>query len=52
MTHEDITMEMLDSWGTGSFRDWKMDYLLDILTGVYDLEDAREDVLSFFREEE
>lgn len=45
--HKFITDEMIEKWCNGTLRSYQFDYLKDILTGEYDLEKAREDVLSF-----
>jgi hypothetical protein len=42
-----ITDREIDIWTQGAFRDYSKEYLRDILTGKYDLAEARLDVLSF-----
>ena len=50
LTYKDITDGMISIWVTGTFSDFTRERLKDILTGEYDLEEAREDVLSFASE--
>lgn len=44
---ETITAEELENWCKGSICDLSKDRLLGLLTGEYDLKEAREDILSF-----
>ena len=44
--YQTLTLEDVTYWTNGIFDDHSKSYLLDILTGKYDLEEAREDILS------
>ena len=46
--YKTITKEEVDQWGVGDFGGrYNTDYLHEILTGEYSLDEAREDILSF-----
>lgn len=44
-----VTDEEIEEWANGGFSDYTKSYLKDILNGVYALEEAKKDVLSFKR---
>lgn len=45
--YKTITEEMINIWRAGTFDDNLLSYVLDILRGDYDLNEARSDVLTF-----
>jgi len=51
MDYKTITEEEVETWCIGTFSNYEIARLTDILTGEYDLEEAREDVLSFRKKE-
>jgi hypothetical protein len=50
--YKTITADEIKNWCKGSFSEYTLERLLDIITGEYDLDQAREDILGFRQKDE